>query len=76
MTRKIETIVYIDGYNLYYGRLRNSNNLNFKWLDIVKLFQYILKAQNPNSEIIKIKYFTAPALGKFASHGNKSTERL
>ena len=37
----IKTIVYIDGYNLYYGRLRNNSN-NFKWLDIVKLFQSII----------------------------------
>jgi hypothetical protein len=26
--------VYVDGYNLYYGRLRGSA---FKWLDTVKL---------------------------------------
>lgn len=75
MTAKIETIVYIDGYNLYYGRLRNTyNHVNYKWLDLYKLFQSILKAQDPNSEIVKIKYFTAPALGKFASHGNQSSD--
>jgi len=70
-----KTIIYIDGYNLYYGRLKSENNsFNFKWLDVFKLFQNILKAQDPNSEIIKVKYFTAPALGKFATHGHKSTE--
>ena len=70
---KIKTIIYIDGYNFYYGRLRNADG-NFKWLDIVKLFQHILQSQDPNSEIVKIKYFTAMALGQFATHGNKSTE--
>lgn len=75
MTEKTKTIVYIDGYNLYYGRLRNPQTpLNYKWLDLVKLFQNLLKAQDPNSEIVKVKYFTAPALGKFASHGNQSSD--
>lgn len=67
-----KTIIYIDGYNLYYGLL--SGRSHFKWLDVVNLFQNILKAQDPNSEIVKIKYFTAPALGRFASHGNKSEQ--
>jgi uncharacterized LabA/DUF88 family protein len=72
MMEKTNTIVYIDGYNFYYGLL--SGRSHFKWLDIVKLFQTILQSQNPNSEIVKIKYFTAMALGQFARHGNKSTE--
>lgn len=75
MTEKTKTIVYIDGYNLYYGCLRNPRNtLNCKWLDLVKLFQRLLNSQDPSSEIVKIKYFTAPALGKFASHGNQSSD--
>jgi uncharacterized LabA/DUF88 family protein len=72
MTEKTDTIIYLDGYNLYYGLL--SGRSHFKWLDIVKLFQTILQAQDPNSEIVKIKYFTAMALGQFATHGNKSIE--
>jgi uncharacterized LabA/DUF88 family protein len=71
MTEKIKTIVYIDGYNLYYSCLKDTS---FKWLDIPKLFERILKDQNPAIEIIKIKYFTAPALGRFASNGSKSAE--
>lgn len=47
------TIVYVDGFNFYYGELRGSQ---WKWLDPVKLFQNALGAQN---EIVKIKYFTA-----------------
>ena len=74
MTEKIKTIVYIDGYNLYYGCLRNNQDSNFKWLDINKLFGAILKEKSPNSEIVKIKYFTAHALGKFASHGQESSK--
>ncbi len=67
----MDTIVYIDGYNLFYGRLRNTS---FKWLDPMKLFQSISKIQNPSTNIIKIKYFTAPVKANFASHGQKSTQ--
>lgn len=67
----MDTIVYIDGYNLYYGRLRLSS---YKWLDPFLLFQSILKAQNPSSNIIKIKYFTAPIKANFASHGQESVK--
>lgn len=47
------TIVYIDGFNFYYGAIKGSQ---WKWLDPVQLFQKVLGAQN---KIIKIKYFTA-----------------
>ena len=63
------TIVYVDGYNLYYGRLRHTS---FKWLDIFELFQNIANIQNPSSKIIKIKYFTAPVKANFSGHGQKS----
>jgi hypothetical protein len=65
------TAVYIDGYNLYYGRLRNTS---FKWLDLVALFEQLIKEQNPNASLAVIKYFTAPALASFASHGKVSVE--
>ena len=74
ISMKLETIVYIDGYNLYYGSLKKNGGVDYKWLDIYKLFSKILNEQDPNSEIVKVKYFTAPALGKFARHGNKSAE--
>ena len=66
----MDTIVYVDGHNLFYGRLRHTA---FKWLDIFKLFQNIAKIQNPSSRIIKIKYFTAPVKANFSSHGQEST---
>ncbi len=65
----MDTIIYIDGYNLYYGRLRHTS---YKWLDPFELFQTILKVQNPSSNIVKIKYFTAPVKANFASHGQAS----
>ena len=31
----MRTCIYVDGYNLYYGRLRGTG---YKWLDVVALF--------------------------------------
>ena len=59
----MKTKVYIDGYNLYYGRLKNTP---YKWLDIVKLFTHIVRVQSPASELVAIDYFTAPCLGRFS----------
>lgn len=65
----MKTIVYIDGYNLYYGRLSQTPH---KWLDVVALCSSIVTMQDPSSEIIATKYFTAPALAKFARRGQDS----
>ncbi len=48
----MKTIVYVDGFNLYYGAVRGTP---YKWLNIHKLCQLLL----PKNQIIKIKYFTA-----------------
>ena len=48
------TNIYIDGFNLYYGSLRNYPQ--FKWLDLSKLCHALL----PGSQINRIRYFTAP----------------
>lgn len=66
-----KTAVYIDGYNLYYGRLRNTPH---KWLDVVALFEALLKAQDPAASLEVVKFFTAPALARFASHRAASVE--
>ena len=47
------TIVYIDGFNFYYGEIKGTQ---WKWLDPVALFQNVLGVQN---KLVKIKYFTA-----------------
>ncbi|WKB50543.1 NYN domain-containing protein [Eleftheria terrae] len=65
------TAVYIDGYNLYYGRLRGTE---FKWLDVVALFDHILHVQDPGASVVAVKFFTAPALTRFASHGDASMQ--
>ncbi|TQK06727.1 NYN domain-containing protein [Herbaspirillum sp. SJZ107] len=65
------TAVYVDGYNLYYGRLRGTA---FKWLDLVKLFDTLLAQRDQSETLARLHLFTAPALATFASHGNASVE--
>lgn len=48
----MKTIVYIDGFNLYYGCLKNSD---LKWLDLGKYFRCLM----PDCNIVAVKYFTA-----------------
>ena len=67
--RNIKTIVYIDGYNLYYGLLRKSK---LKWLDVVQLFRtHVL---DKNAELVEVRYYTAPVLGRM-SDDPRSTQR-
>jgi hypothetical protein len=44
--------IYVDGFNLYYGAIKNTP---FKWLDLLKMSQLLF----PNDTINKIKYFSA-----------------
>ena len=46
------TNVYIDGFNLYYGSLRETP---YKWLDIDAMCRHLL----PDRDINRIRYFTA-----------------
>jgi uncharacterized LabA/DUF88 family protein len=56
-----QTIVYIDGFNLYYGMLRRSPH---KWLDVVKLFtDHVLAHQ---ATVTQVRYYTAPVLGRMS----------
>src|SRR5690606_23559616 len=48
-----KTIVYVDGFNLYYGSLKKTP---YRWLDMRALFKALL---NPDHDIKTIKYFTA-----------------
>ncbi len=63
----MNTIIYVDGYNLFYGCLKHSND---KWLDIkALLFDEIVYVQNPESQLFQIKFFTADIKAKVASRG-------
>ncbi len=49
----MRTLVYVDGFNLYYGAVRGTRH---KWLDIHRLTEMHLAAHH---RIVEIKYFTA-----------------
>lgn len=51
--KQSRTIVYIDGFNLYYGALKATK---FKWLDLQALFTNLL---GNGHNLVEIKYFTA-----------------
>ncbi len=48
----LQTNVYIDGFNLYYGCLKGTP---YRWLDLVALCRRLL----PKHELGRIRYFTA-----------------
>lgn len=49
---KPRTIVYVDGFNFYYGVVKNTG---YKWLDFERYFTRL----RANDDIRRIKYFTA-----------------
>jgi 6-hydroxy-3-succinoylpyridine 3-monooxygenase len=55
-TTKPRTIVYIDGFNLYYGAVKDTP---WKWLDLAKLFHMI----RPADDIHCGRYFPAMVNG-------------
>lgn len=65
----MRTIVYVDGYNLYYGLLRKSR---LKWLDLYALFNdHVLDAA---AQLVEVRYYTAPVLGRM-SDSEESPQR-
>ena len=56
MKGKQRVIVYIDGFNFYYGLKSNKRWRKYYWLDIVKLFESFMR---PNQILIAVKYFSA-----------------
>ena len=54
----MRTYIYIDGFNFYYGAVKDTP---YKWLNFKKLFESLLA---PVHQILSIKYFTAIVTGK------------
>lgn len=50
----MRTIVYIDGFNLYYRMLKQNPSL--KWLNLLELVRDII---HPDHKIIRVNYYTA-----------------
>lgn len=55
IVKKERVIVYIDGFNIYFGILE-AGFLNCKWLNISKLANSLMQA---SQELVEIKYFTS-----------------
>ena len=53
----MKTIVYVDGFNLYYGVVKGTA---YKWLNVMTLCGLLL----PKNQITHIKYFTAPVTAR------------
>jgi len=66
----LRTIAYIDGFNLYFGCLTRARHC--KWLDLQKLALRLIKEHDPNSNIVRVKYFTAPIKAGLSPHGEAS----
>ena len=52
----MQTHVYVDGFNLYYGAVQSTP---YKWLNIVELCRRLL----PRDTIVRVHYFTALVKG-------------
>lgn len=64
----IKTYVYVDGFNLYYGSVRNTP---CRWLDISEMCRLLL----PNNTISKIKYFTARVTARLNDPGQPTRQQ-
>lgn len=53
--RAEKVIVYIDGFNLYFG-LKSRGWARFLWLDLNKMCQSLVKS---NQTLVRVKYFTS-----------------
>ncbi len=73
--KTLRTIVYVDGYNLYYSALTKSQ---YKWLDLHALMCDVLKDAYPGAQaqIDLIKFFTAPIMGRYASDPNSEHRQV
>ena len=52
MGQKQRVIVYIDGFNFYFGLKSNAKWKKYYWLDIVKLFEMFMR---PDQELVAVK---------------------
>lgn len=55
MNKKERVIVYIDGFNLYFG-IKEAGFEQYKWLDLHLLAFNLLQS---NQELVEVKYFTS-----------------
>lgn len=59
---KARAIIYIDGFNLYYGVLKDAPAM--KWLDLERFCRLL----RPNDDVQAVRYFTALVNGSTKPH--------
>ena len=60
----MRTIVYVDGFNLYFRLLQKRPAL--KWLNVKALAERVLR---PTNQVVAIRYYTARVSGRLSPHG-------
>ena len=65
----MKTYVYVDGFNLYYGALKDSP---YRWLNIEELCKLLL----PDNDVQKIKYFTARVKDRDSNPGQAARQEV
>jgi len=71
----VNTRIYIDGYNLYFGCLKGTP---FKWLDPVSLTEQLLKRSGARESVLDklaVKFFTAEISPRAASDKNSLNDQ-
>ena len=66
---KKKVIVYVDGYNFYFG-LKNGGARwkRIYWLDIVKFFERMMK---PDQELVEVNYYSARPIDDPQAYNNQ-----
>ena len=64
-----DVIVYVDGFNLYYGSLKRTP---YKWLDLSRLCASML----PTDRVIAIKYYTARISARPGNPGAPNDQQI
>jgi len=65
----MKTIAYVDGYNFYHGRLKHTA---YKWLDLRAMIESVLLVQDPATDLVGVKFFTANIKARLARKGEES----
>ena len=64
------TVVYVDGFNLYFGCLKRAPR--YRWLDIAALAARLCRAHDPCADVVGVKYFSAQIRARLSPRGDTS----
>lgn len=69
MLMKKKVIVYMDGFNFYYGLKHGGSRWKrIYWLDIVKFFESMMK---PDQELVEVNYYSARPINDPQAYNNQ-----